>query len=369
MTASETAPKPQKDLTPYIRGLEGWFGRQWPSAEAISVHDLSIPMATGFSNETVFFDVAWTADGETHERRFVARVEPVDGGLFPVQTPACRVSVELQHRIMEVVERAGVAPLPPLLPYEPDPSIIGQPFFVMDFVPGVIPADTPRYTQAGFLVDDATPEERQRMVENGLETLAGLHSIDWKKADVGWLDSTPDGTPCVAEQVRIYREYVETELRGRDHPIMERALQWLADNDPHDERIGLSWGDARLGNMIWQDYRSAAVVDWEACALLPTEADVGWWIMFDRMSHEDLGAERLPGFPTRDEMIAHYERASGREVRAAHYWEVFGAMRFCAIFIKLADRLIHYGLAPPDSTAPVDNAVAEAVERLLDNPY
>ncbi len=41
-----------------------------------------------------------------------------------------------------------------------------------------------------------------------------------------------------------------------------------------------------------------------------------------------------------------YEDISGREVRDAHYWEVFGAMRFAAIMIPLADRMVDAGLVP-----------------------
>ena len=141
-------------------------------------------------------------------------------------------------------------------------------------------------------------------------------------------------------------------------------------NDPNDDRIGLSWGDSRLGNIIWQDYRPAAVVDWEACALSPTEADVGWWLMFDRMSFDELGAARMEGFPTREEMIEIYEEVSGREVRDPHYWEVFGAMRFCAIFIGLGDRMTDAGLIPPELDMAVANMVTQALADLLgiDNP-
>ena len=105
--------------------------------------------------------------------------------------------------------------------------------------------------------------------------------------------------------------------------------------------------------------------DWEACALSPTEADVGWWLMFDRMSFEDLGAERMEGFPTREEMIQIYEEVSGREVRDPHYWEVFGAMRFAAIMIPLSDRMVNAGLAPAELNMSVANGVTDALAKLL----
>ena len=217
--------------------------------------------------------------------------------------------------------------------------MLGAPFFVMGFVDGRIPADVPRYTEAGFVVDEATPAQRRRMVLSAIDTIAGIHSLDWREADLGWLDPSGTGRPTTALQIDLYRNHVISELAGREHPVLYAALDWLEANDPDDERVGLTWGDARLGNIILQDYRTAAVLDWEVCALSPTEADMGWWLMFDRMSFDDMGIARLEGYPTRDEMISHYEQASGRAVLDPHYWEVFGAMRFCTIFIRLGDRL------------------------------
>jgi aminoglycoside phosphotransferase (APT) family kinase protein len=282
-----------------------------------------------------------------------------------VQTAETAVSVGLQQRIMAVVGEAGAAPVPATIGYEADPAVLGQPFFVMPFITGRIPGDQPRYSQAGFLFDEATPEERRRMVETGLEAMAGVHSIDWRAAGLQWLDTAGAGDPTTADQIALYRRFVLDELAGREHPVMIGALDWLDANDPHDERIGLAWGDSRLANIIWQDYRPAAVIDWEACALSPTEADVGWWLMFDRMSFDDMGAPRLEGFPTREEMITHYESVSGREVRDPHYWEIFATMRFCAIMIRLADRMVASGAIPAEINMAVDNEVTAALARLL----
>lgn len=363
--AVSNAPKFHKDRSGYAAALERWFAVQRPGAADVRVGGIDIPSATGFSNETVFFDVTWTEAGQSRHERFVARIEPPTGALFPAQTAACAVSVGVQYRAMELAAAHGV-PMCPLVGFEPDPSVLGQPFFVMGFVEGVIPADVPRYSEAGFLVDEATPEQREWMVRTGLEAMAQVHAIDWRHAGLEWLDASGDGTPTQAVQLALYRRFVAEQLRGRPHPVMDRVLDWLTANDPHDDRVGLIWGDTRLGNVIWQDYRPAVVCDWEACALGPTETDVGWWLMFDRMSFDDLGAPRMEGFPTRDRMIELYEQASGRAVHDPHYWEVFGAMRFAAIMIPLADRMVDAGLMPATLNMSVANPVTQAMADLLE---
>ncbi|MEQ8840413.1 MAG: phosphotransferase family protein [Acidimicrobiales bacterium] len=361
-----SAPKFHTDRSHYIAAFERWFAARYPARGDLTVTDIDIPVSTGFSNETVFLNLSWTEGGESHERRHVARIEPTSGALFPAQTDQCAVSVEVQHRAMETVGANCDAPVPELLGYEADPSFIGQPFFVMGFTEGRIPADTPRYSEEGFLVDEATPEERHRMVESGLTAMGQIHNIDWRTADLDWLDTSGTGEPSTRVQLDLYRNSTLAQLDGREHPVLDAAFDWLYANDPHDDRIGLAWGDSRLGNVIWQDYQPAAVVDWEACALSPTEADVGWWLMFDRMSFDEPGVARMEGFPTREEMIEIYERVSGREVRNPHYWEVFAVMRFCAIFVPLADRMVAGGLVPAEINMPVANMVTQSLATLLD---
>ena len=363
-------PKFHTDRSHYGPALEQWFTSRYPERAHVNVTNINIPVSTGFSNETVFFDASWTEGGAARSDRFVARIEPAAGALFPAQSSHCGVSVEVQYRAMEAVGHHCDAPVPELLGYEPDPAVIGQPFFVMGFTEGRVPADQPRYSEEGFLVDEATPAERRRMVATGLEAMAQIHSIDWREAGLDWLDASGIGQPSTRLQLDLYRAATTRELAGREHPVLSAAFDWLYANDPGDDRIGLSWGDSRLGNILWQDYRPAAVLDWEACALSPTEADVGWWLMFDRMSFDDMGAARMEGFPDREEMISLYEQASGREVRAPHYWEVFGAMRFCAIFIGLGDRITSSGLIPPEMNPAVGNMVTQALADLLgiDNP-
>ena len=360
-----TAPKFFVDRSAYGPALEGWIGRTVAGAHDVTISDLHIPVATGFSNETVLFTAHWTEQNGPHEERLVARIEPASGALFPTQTAAAAVSVGLQYRIMNVVAEHSHVPVPGCLGYEADASVLGQPFFVMRFVDGVVPADQPRYSKEGFLVDEASPEQRRRLVETGLAAMAEVHNIDWRGAGLDWLDTNGVGDPTTADQLALYRRFVIDTLDGREHPVMMSALDWLDANDPHDARVGLTWGDARLGNIIWADYEPGAVVDWEACALCPTEADVGWWLMFDRMSFDEMDAPRLEGFPTREEMIQHYESVSGREVRAPHYWEVFAVMRFCAIFIRLADRMVSTGAVPAELNMSIANQVTASLAQLL----
>ena len=109
------------------------------------------------------------------------------------------------------------------------------------------------------------------------------------------------------------------------------------------------------------------VIDWEAVSLIPAEADLGWWMMFDRMAFDDKGIERLEGYPSREAMQAHWEKATGRAVAGGvDYWEIFAAMRFDAIFVRLGDRLVKRGYVAEEANMAIANGTTTALARLLE---
>jgi aminoglycoside phosphotransferase (APT) family kinase protein len=209
------------------------------------------------------------------------------------------------------------------------------------------------------------------MLERFLEILAELHEVDWRSAGLEWLDPSLAGRPAMAQQIRLYRASAERALRGRPHPVLFAALDRLERDDPHDERLGISWGDSRPGNIIWQGDRAAAVLDWEGVALCPTEADLGWWLMCDREAYASPDTPRLRGHLTRDEMLRHYERASGREVRNPEYWELFAVLRACFSYLRIGDRMTEMGLVPPEANVAVRNRGSDMLAASLgiENPY
>ena len=178
------------DQEGYENALKNYLSREKPNASNLEIVELDIPVATGFSNETIIFTARWEEEGKEHSEKFVGRIEPKDGGMFPVQQSGLEESCYLQHRIMQTVADQKVAPMPELLSFEGNLEPLGRSFFAMSFVEGEIPSDNPRYTVEGFLVDSSTPEERKILIEDGLRAMAGSHSIKWKEAGLEWLDSS-----------------------------------------------------------------------------------------------------------------------------------------------------------------------------------
>jgi aminoglycoside phosphotransferase (APT) family kinase protein len=332
-------------------------------AGSVDVREIA-RLSGGYSAETLRVEAL--VDGEA--RRYVLRREMPEPSVYPVQAPGLDVEIEIQWRAMSGLARASKTPLAPLVGFERDPAPLGAPFFVMGFVEGQVPSVAPPYASAGFFAE-AKPPERRRMIEDGLAVLAGIHAVDWRAAGFGWLvpPSGPGSSPGALAQLEIWERYAERELAGRVHPLLARGLDWLHAHPPAPPaRLALSWGDARPGNMIWRDFRCACVTDFENVAIAEPELDLGWWLMFDRWSHECFGVPRLPGEPTREEQRECYARASGRPVADTRWYEVLAAARYCAIVVRVMNRSVARGELPADQKIWLENPATTCLAQLLD---
>jgi len=352
-------PVPRRDLDETRLRLLDWLRGRLPRARGIEVSPLTGPAATGFSNDTLLFDLAWEEDGRREQRALVCRVQPTGLGVVP------RYDVAQQYRVMDAL-RATAVPVPAMLWLEPDPAPLGSPFFVMERVVGRIPSDTPPYHSGGWVTEIA-PAERCALWESAVDALAEIHRQEPAALGLDFLDAPPPETDTVAWQLEHWTRYYEWVVDGERQPTLDAALDWLHARRPRGGGVPrLSWGDARIGNMIFRDGRCVAVLDWEMATLGPPEMDLGWFLYMDRHHSDGVGAARLPGFPGRAETVARWEQRVGRPALDLAWWEAFAGFRFAAIIIRVAQQMIRFGVLQPDSTFPVDNTASRLLARELD---
>lgn len=346
--------------------LQRWLEAHLPGAKRVTVVQFERPKS-GYSAETLVFDAVVEGDGTAQpsgERteRFVLRKEVPDPAVYPQQAPGLDVEIDIQYRVMAAVAAHDAVPVAPLVGYEGDREVLGTPFFVMRHVAGEVPTESPPYTETGFFVD-ASPDERRRMIEAGVRTLAAFHTIDWRAAGLDWL--VPPGVePGTRRQLELWEQYARRELAGREHPLLDDAFRWLHANLPADTSLTLCWGDPRPGNIIWRDFAPVCLTDFEAAAIATPEQDLGWWLMFDRTMHPT--GERLPGDPTRDEQRDLYAAITGRDLRDIAYHEVFAAARYSAIVVRVMNRLVDRGQLPPEQTIWLQNPASACLAELLE---
>ncbi|MCD9624149.1 phosphotransferase family protein [Rhabdothermincola salaria] len=350
---------PDDDLTTLATWLEPRLG----DARDLRLEAAGKP-SSGFSAETTILSATWTGPDGARSERLVLRRETPDPPVYPTQVPGLTTEVDIQYRVMEALSRAGTVPIAPLHGYEADPAVLGAPFFVMGFVDGVVPIESPMYTLEGFFTELA-PDRRRVMLDAGMAAMAAVHAIDWRGAGLDWL-LAPGASPDTTHQLDLWEAYGERELAGRHHPVWERGLAWLKADVPAGSTPALCWGDPRPGNVIWRDEQPICLTDFEAACLAPPEVDLGWWLMSDRWAHEISGVERLDGEPTRAQQTAAYEAAAGRSVGGTTWWEVFAAMRYTAIVVRVMNRMVDRGHLPADQTIWLENPAAACLAHLLE---
>jgi aminoglycoside phosphotransferase (APT) family kinase protein len=348
-----------RDLDAVRAGLAAWLRRRWPSADALEVATPVAPKA-GLSNETFLVDAAWREAGRRHAATLVVRLAPTDFLVFP------EYDLGRQAEIMTRLGGSDV-PVPRVIAFEPDPSPLGTPFYVMEKIDGVIPPEVPPYHAAGLCVE-ATPAERAALWWAGIEALVRVHAVDWRARGLATLGAPGPGTDPLDRQLAWWARYLDWVRGDRPQPVLAAALAWLRDHRYVPERVALCWGDARLPNLVFRDGRVVGVLDWEMAFLGDPAADLGWWLFLDRANSEGYGIPRLAGFPDAGETVARYEALAGHAAGELRWQEVFAAFRFGVIMARIADRLQAIGAPTPTDDFFTDNVCTQSLARLLGLP-
>ncbi len=355
MRAQRSTPK-VADQEATRQKLIAWFA---PRIEAegggdLRIDSLKIPETSGMSNITLMFPLHWRdAAGNERERRCVARLQPTGQRLiFP------NYDMSVQYRLMDGLQ--GRVPVPPLLGLEEDASVIGQPFYVMEHVNGIVPPDIPPMHMAGWVHDDTTPAEREHLWWIGLEAMTKIHAADWRDG-FDFLFGRTAGATAQDQLFSYWEHYLHWAPEGMPVPEYERAFDWFVANKPPDDtaHTGLCWGDSRLGNTMYTpDKREvAAVLDWEMSIIGNPVQDLAWWLALDRSLSEAMGIPRLEGFPGEQESIDYWARTTGRDPGACQYYQAWAAFSFGLIISRTA---LCSGMEPQVTTF-----VTQFMERLL----
>ncbi|MBV9830500.1 MAG: phosphotransferase family protein [Marmoricola sp.] len=335
-----------RDATDVPARLAGWLATVLPEGAAPGVELLSGTDANGMSSETLVLDATWTEDGRRRDGHFVARIEPSadDLPVFPTY------ALQDQYDVIAYVGEHTDVPVPAVRWSEPTGAVLGAPFFLMDRVDGLVPQDVLPYNFGDNWLFDASPEDQRRLQDSSVAVLAGLHTVPDAATALGHLDPGRHGhegsTPLLRNlsRTQAWYEFAVPDI-GRS-PTVERALAWLTATVPATDETVLCWGDARIGNVIYQDFEPAAVLDWEMVTLGPRELDVSWMVFAHRVFETITGALELPGMPDflrEDDVRATYEQLTGVALGDLAWFHVYNAVQWCIVFMRTGARQVHFG--------------------------
>jgi aminoglycoside phosphotransferase (APT) family kinase protein len=228
-----------------------------------------------------------------------------------------------EFRILDAIKEQPVAIARPILSCD-DGSVFGAPFYVMARVDGVPIRD--RLPEAWA----AAPEQQASALEQLIDALVAVHAVDWKACGLGDLAHVSDN--YLKRQISRWLSQLHS-YGGRELAIAERLADWLESHRPPDQAPALYHGDYKLDNVLYATVlpvQLLAIVDWEMSSIGDPLVDLGWALIFHPGPEGTmrLGTAKEPRFeaerlPSKAELIERYAKASGRDVSAIGWYDVF----------------------------------------------
>jgi aminoglycoside phosphotransferase (APT) family kinase protein len=325
-------------------GLQDWLATKLPEGAQPSVGELAGTSATGMSSETLLFDASWTDGGAPRTEHLVARLAPSasDVPVFP------SYDLDRQFRAIRLAGELSDVPVPQTWWCETDPAVLGTPFFVMGRIDGEPPPDVMPYNFGDSWLFNASVEQQDVLRDSTVDVLVALHAIERPTEHFAFLEFDEPGDTALRRHVAHTRAWYDWATKdGLRSPLIERALSWLDANVPAREGgTVLAWGDSRIGNVLYSDFRPVAVLDWEMAALGPRELDVAWLIyaheVFEHLA-KGFDAPGMPDFLREADVVAVYEERSGHTLNDLHFYRAYAAVQYAIVFLRTGYRGVHFG--------------------------
>ncbi len=292
--------------------LEGQLGRWVAAHHGGGATAAGVEVMPGHAGLSFGFDVM---DGERVVERLIVRLPP-KGVRRRGNTDVLR-----QVPLLQALGRVG-APVAEVRWWGDDESWFDVPYVMMGRLPG-----------STYIVRDPDPsfppgaDGARGVFEQAVEALATIHALDWRSELAGWEEPKD-----LADEIRfwdpILAKAAQPEWAEQGATVRDLLLEHL----PADPVVGLFHGDFQTNNILFDEGRLVAVLDWEISGIGAQLLDLGWILMMTDPESWHDGAG-LAVVPPREDLVARYSAAAGRPVSLSDvaFYRALSGYRFGAI--------------------------------------
>ena len=270
-------------------------------------------LSAGHSNET------YLVEGLDE----ILRMPPSEEGLLPPYDMA------RQHAILSAVRRSAEhVPIPDVLELCTDAAVVGDPFFLMERLPG----DAFEYAVPNWVTADSSMPGR--ICRQWFDAIIGLHQMP--------AGAMPPGGRTVQQEAQFWLDAAANAAGSAD---LLAVLSQLAKRPPRTSGAATPvHGDPKHGNCLWHEGRLTALLDWEMAQVSEPLLDLGYILMFHDQGIASLANAGfgMPGWWSRSQMIEEWEAGTGRTAVDIDRYAVLGQAKVTAI-IQLGAHLFASG--------------------------
>lgn len=271
------------------------------------------------------------------ERTFVLRRPP------PHKRDNSDETMRREARVLAALAGSDV-PHPALIAAEPDESVIGAAFYLMEPVDGYnVTLELP----PAFVGDPGAQREMALSMADAIAALARVDPVACGLDGFGRWDGWGERqVPRWRKQLDSYAQFEGYD--GPDIPGVDAVGAWLDSHRPDDLRPGVIHGDFHFANVLMHpsEPRVAAIVDWELATIGDPLLDLGHllacWPTRDGGGVTPVASSNLP---STDEVIARYAELGDRDLADLPWFRVLACYRLGLILEGTHARACA-GLAP-----------------------
>lgn len=294
----------------------------------------------GQSNPTYLLEVS---SGGSSVKRYVLRKKP------PGKLLQSAHAVEREFQVLNALGTYTLVPVPKVFCLCTDSSVIGTPFYIMEYLEGRIFLD-PK-------LPGLSPNRRRAVYRATAKALASLHSADIDAIGLGNYGRRDNY--CKRQVERWAKQYLASTGEGKSgrNPKMLELIDWLRQHIPAEDTstttAGLVHGDFRIDNVVFHpiEDKVIGILDWELSTLGNQMCDVAYSCLhylvdidLDKVQeNEGLEVSGIPeGIPSLPEYLADYCSASGKPWPVAEwkFYVAFSLFRGASIYAGVHSRWI-----------------------------
>jgi aminoglycoside phosphotransferase (APT) family kinase protein len=274
--------------------ISEYYGRLYPDREGLRISDVE-DITSGWEARLLTYVVEYLEAGRTVREERAIR-------LF--QGHQASQKAQGEYSLLSRLHEAGF-PVPEVFHVEPEPSALGGPFIVMEYVRG---------RNLSEVLIDASKEEAERLMTEFTRIWVDLHRLEGSTIIPGFPEG--DTGRYLDDLIAIAEEYIRNLGVGWLQPVIEWIQAHRGEVAP--EGLCVIHQDYHTHNVMVRDDGRLVVLDWTSAIPGDYRADLAWTVLL----MGTYGPQEV-----RDEILERYERVSGRETRDIEFFDVIASAR------------------------------------------